>query len=237
MNEIRMTNEFAVKEVRSVYYGCCNADALSNRDLLILLLEPIIKDRSVSILVDQLLEKGLPSLADMSEFELGALLGLNEKQSLPLMALFEFTRRLNKHGFKQTATIRSPADAIEFLKDLRNYDREHFVILHLDTKNNVISRETISIGSLNLTIVHPREVFKSAIRRGAAFIIAAHNHPSGDSTPSSEDLNLTTGLQEAGELLGIELLDHIILGSFSDTSFLNMGYMVGRSNNTGYFTA
>lgn len=233
MNEYTVTNDFAVREVRSTFYNCCNPSALTNRDLLILLLEPLVQDRSVSVLVDQLLEKGISTLSDMSEFELGMLLGLNERQSLPLMALFEFSRRVNNTQSLDRSIIRSPQDAYEHVKDLKDYDREHFVILHLNTKNKVIGRETISIGSLDRAVVHPREVFKSAIRRGSAAIIAAHNHPSGDSSPSHEDIQLTERLQEAGELVGIELLDHIIIGTFSNTSLKERGLMKIGSSSEG----
>lgn len=233
MGEIRMTNEFAVREVRSTFYNCCNASALTNRDLLILLLEPIAKNRSVSVLVDQLLEIDLPTLADMSEFELGMLLGLEEKQSLLLMALFEFSRRVCHSTSKEIKTIRSHHDVIDLVKGMADYDREHFVIIHLDTKNKVIGKETISIGSLNRATVHPREVFKGAIRRGAASIIAVHNHPSGDSTPSPEDIQLTDRLREAGEIMGIEVLDHIIIGTFSNTSISQKGLMDGRKSARG----
>ncbi len=219
------TNAFAVREVKDTFYNCCNPGALSTRDLLILLLEPVVRDRSISVLVDQLLEKNLTDLADLSEFELGMLFELDEKQSLPLMALFEFTKRVRRSNSNARTIIRTPEDLYDLLEDLRDYDKEHFIILFLDTKNCVIGRETISIGSINQAIVHPREVFKAAIRRGASSIVAAHNHPSGDSTPSKEDIQVTKRLQEAGELIGISLLDHVIIGAFSNTSMKSRNLM------------
>jgi DNA repair protein RadC len=107
-------------------------------------------------------------------------------------------------------------------------DREHFVVLHLDGKNRVIAKETVSIGSLNQSIVHPREVFKVAVHNGSAAIICAHNHPTGDPKPSIEDKTVTKRLAEVGAFLGIPILDHIIIGdgryySFSESSDIEMG--------------
>jgi DNA repair protein RadC len=98
------------------------------------------------------------------------------------------------------------------MEDMRYYDREHFKCLYLNRKNQVISLETISIGGLANALVHPREVFKPAVKRSAAAVILIHNHPSGDPTPSKEDINITKRLIESGKLLGIEVLDHIIIG-------------------------
>lgn len=222
---ITETNQYAVREVRSSFYQTCNTNSLSTRDLLILILEPLVRDRSVSVLVDQILEKGLNYLASLSEFELSVLFGINEKQSLPIVALFEFSRRVHAVKKEEITIIRSPQDCYEYLEDLKFLDKEFFVLLFLDTKNKVIGRETISIGTINNALVHPREVFKAAIRRGAVSIIGAHNHPSGDSTPSKEDIELTKRLVEAGELIGIDLLDHVIIGSQSNTSLKERGLM------------
>lgn len=220
---ITETNKYAVREVRSSFYQTCNTNSLSTRDLLILILEPLVRDRSVSVLVDQILEKGISYLASLSEFELSVLFGIKEHQSLPIVALFEFSRRVHAVKKEEITVIRSPQDCYEYLNDLKFLDKEHFVLLFLDTKNKVIGRETVSIGTINQGLVHPREVFKAAIRRGAVSIIGAHNHPSGDSTPSPQDIELTKRLVEAGELLGIQLLDHIIIGSDSNTSLKERG--------------
>ncbi|WP_076316071.1 RadC family protein [Paenibacillus odorifer] len=222
---ITETNQYAVREVRSSFYQSCNTNSLSTRDLLILILEPLVTDRSVSVLVDQILEKGLSYLASLSEFELSVLFGINERQSLPIVALFEFSRRAHAVKKEEITIIRSPQDCYEYLEDLKFLDKEHFVLLFLDTKNKVIGRETISIGTINTALVHPREVFKAAIRRGAVSIIGAHNHPSGDGTPSKEDVELTKRLVEAGELIGIDLLDHVIIGSQSNTSMKERGLL------------
>lgn len=106
-----------------------------------------------------------------------------------------------------------------------NTDREHCVVLMLDVKHRIIGINTVSIGNLSGSLVHPREVFKPAILCNASCIILGHNHPSGDVTPSAEDKELTNKLKEAGEILGIKLLDHVIIGEASTCSFLGMGLL------------
>lgn len=116
--------------------------------------------------------------------------------------------------------VTSPQDiASQFMEYFRYLDREHFEILHLDTKNDFVAKELISIGSLNSSIVHPREVFKGAILNNSASIILLHNHPSGDVRPSKEDINITQRLIKSGEILGIKVLDHLILGDGTYLSF------------------
>ncbi|WP_138494368.1 JAB domain-containing protein [Paenibacillus pinistramenti] len=123
-------------------------------------------------------------------------------------------------------SIRSPQDAARLLRPLlQDADREHFLVVCLDTKNNVNSITTSHIGSLNASIVHPRECFKTAILSNAASIICAHNHPSGNTTPSPEDIQITTRLKEAGELLGIELLDHLIIAGNDFCSLKEGGFI------------
>lgn len=108
---------------------------------------------------------------------------------------------------------------------MKHLTQEHFIVLFLDTKNYIIGQKTIFIGSLNKAIVHPREVFKEAIKRSSASVICAHNHPSGDATPSQQDIQLTHRLYEAGELIGIRLLDHLIIGDNQFTSLKEKGYL------------
>lgn len=123
-------------------------------------------------------------------------------------------------------SIRSPEDGYKLLKQfLGNVDREHFVVVGLDTKNQPTCINTVSIGSLNSAIVHPREVMKLAILSNAASILVGHNHPSGIPQPSQEDIKVTQRLSEAGKLLGIDLIDHIILGDDSFVSLKEKGYV------------
>ena len=122
--------------------------------------------------------------------------------------------------------ILSPNGAYQMIKEqLEGLDREQFIIACLNTKNEPINITVVSVGSLNKAIVHPREVFKTAILSNAASVMAFHNHPSGDTTPSDQDIQLTHRLVEAGELLGIKLLDHLIIGDGSFTSLKEKGYL------------
>ena len=126
----------------------------------------------------------------------------------------------------QTRQILSPNDAYEMIKEqLEGLDREQFIIACLNTKNEPTNITVVSVGTLNKAIVHPREVFKTAILSNAASIMAFHNHPSGDTTLSDQDIQLTHRLIEAGELLGIKLLDHLIIGDGSFTSLKEKGYL------------
>ncbi|MBU3075692.1 RadC family protein [Clostridium estertheticum] len=120
--------------------------------------------------------------------------------------------------------ITSPSDAYNLFKEIfEGADREKLIVISLDTKNQPTTINVVSIGTLNTSLVHPREVFKSAILSNAASIILAHNHPSGDATPSGEDINITNRLRDAGKLLGIDLVDHIIIGFNSFVSLKEKG--------------
>jgi DNA repair protein RadC len=121
--------------------------------------------------------------------------------------------------------IDSPETAANHLSFIKNNEEESFVVLHLDTKNKVTKKETISTGTINSSIVHPREVFKSAIRESTASIILGHNHPSGIVDPSHEDIQTTRRLVDAGELLGIRVLDHIIVAGDKHLSLKERGHM------------
>ncbi len=122
-------------------------------------------------------------------------------------------RDKNYHGELESKKITSPTDMQDLLKSyFSGLDREHFIVVAVDARNNVIGINTVSIGSLNATVVHPREAFKYAILANAASVIFAHNHPSGESSPSPEDISITKRLQNAGEILGINVLDSLIFG-------------------------
>ncbi len=127
--------------------------------------------------------------------------------------------------FESSGAITSSAEVSARFHPLRRETREHFLALHVDSKNRLLCLDRISTGSLNASIVHPREVFKSCLLSSAAALILLHNHPSGDPTPSREDHEITTRLKEASELLGIRLLDHVIIGDPSHYSFADQGLL------------
>ena len=137
-----------------------------------------------------------------------------------LRAVTELGRRLSA---KKPRMFLKPRDVWEELRDVRAQKKEHFVVFFLDTRNQEIKREIVSIGTLNYNLVHPREVFEPAVRNLAASVIVAHNHPSGTMEPSDEDLSLTKRLTQAGKILGIEVLDHVIVGRDGFMSFKEKG--------------
>lgn len=164
-------------------------------------------------------------LAQASHAELTTIKGIGPVKAVELLASFELGRRVMKSSHERT-TIRLPRDVANLmLPEMKHLTQEHFVCLFLNTKNHVIGKQTIFVGSLDASIVHPREVFKEAIRRSSASIICLHNHPSGDPTPSREDIAVTRTLQEAGDLIGITLLDHVIIGDDSYVSLKEQGYI------------
>ncbi|AEI44970.1 RadC family protein [Paenibacillus mucilaginosus] len=210
---------------RMIHYG---AEALSNAELLAILLRTGTYQESAVHVAQRLLREsgGLRSLSDMSLEQMTSIKGIGSAKALQIRAGIELGRRMARSGLNETVTIRSPQDAANLLmEDLRYLQKEHFVCLFLNTKNHVIGRETLSMGSLNASIVHPREVFRSAIKRSSASIVCAHNHPSGDPTPSPEDIALTRRLAEAGEIVGIEVLDHLVIGDQRFVSLKELGYM------------
>ena len=135
--------------------------------------------------------------------------GLGKTKAGQILASLEIGRRFLQN--KKSELILSPQDVWNEMKDLRDSKKEHFVIFYLDTQNQIIKREIISVGTLNESLIHPREVFEPAVRYSTAQIIMAHNHPSGNLEPSPEDVAVSRRLIDAGNLLGIEVLDHIII--------------------------
>ena len=151
-------------------------------------------------------------VVDLDLGQLAKLDGISKPKARMLIAAFEFARRGLHRGLGVQPVISTPADSLHYLTDIKDQRREHFVTLYLNARNQVIHKELTSIGSLSSAIVHPREVFRPSVEVSAASVILAHNHPSGDVSPSQDDINLTRRLVQAGELLGIDVLDHIIVG-------------------------
>jgi DNA repair protein RadC len=210
---------------RMLQYG---SQALSNAELLAILLRTGTYSESAVTLAQRILSEcgDFRSLVDMSKDQLTQIKGIGNAKALQIQASIELGRRLARSTHNEAVTIRSPESVANLMREeLRYLQKEHFVCLFLNTKNHVIGQETLSMGSLNASIVHPREVFRAAIKRSSASIICVHNHPSGDPTPSPEDIQLTHRLVEAGSIIGIEVLDHIIIGDFKFVSLKEQGYM------------
>ncbi|MBE4908144.1 DNA repair protein RadC [Bacillus luteolus] len=201
---------------------------LSNQELLAILLRTGTKKESVLQLSNRLLNhfEGLRLLKDATVEEITAIKGIGQVKAVQIMASIELGRRIGRLQYEDRYVIRSPEDGAKYvMDDMRFLSQEHFVCLYLNTKNQVLHRQTIFIGSLNASIVHPREVYKEAFRRSAASIICIHNHPSGDPAPSREDIEVTKRLAECGKILGIELLDHLIIGEHKYVSLKEKGYV------------
>lgn len=162
-------------------------------------------------------------LANATFKELEKVHGLGPAKACEIVACFELGRRLLKD--KKATLILSPREVWEELKDIRNGKKEHFVVFFLDTQNQVVKREVVSVGTLNASLIHPREVFEPAIKHLASHVVVAHNHPSGSLEPSEEDMRVTQRLSQAGHLLGIELLDHVIVTEKSYSSFKEQGLL------------
>ena len=204
------------------------ANALSNAELLAILLRTGTVNESAVLLAQRILNEcgSLRNLVDMSVDQLTAIRGVGEAKALQILAGIELGRRIARTQQPEMPVIRSPQDAANLvMEDMRYLKQEHFAVLFLNTKNQVIAVETLSIGSLNASIVHPREVFRAAIRRSSASIICVHNHPSGDPTPSREDIQVTERLVEAGRIIGIDVLDHLIIGDQKFASLKEQGLM------------
>lgn len=169
----------------------------------------------------------LTELMNTSEHELTRIKGIGPAMARRILATLQLTQKINAPVYGQRYVIRSPKDVADLLiPEMKWLTQEHFVILTLNTKNILIgSPQTISIGSLNAAIVKPLDVFRIAIQRSAASIVCVHNHPSTDPTPSQEDRNVTALLVEAGRLMSIEVLDHVIIGGDSMYSMKENGLM------------
>lgn len=203
------------------------AESLSDQELLAILLRTGTRNMSALDLAEDILkEGGLTSLAQSSVEELRQARGMGLAKAAQLMAAVEISKRLARQSLGPKPVVRHPHDAAKLVMGEMAYlDREHFKVINLNTKNQVMVIDTVSVGSLNTSVVHPREVFKLPLKRSAASLILVHNHPSGDTTPSKEDLEITRRLSEAGSLLGVNIIDHLIIGRNNFLSMKEKGFI------------
>ncbi len=193
-------------------------EKLSDSELLAILLGTGKKDVNVVELSKKILKKFDNAGLAKADFKaLKNTFGLGAAKACEIISCFELGRRFLQN--KKSVLLLSPKDVWDELKGIRDHKKEHFVVFFLDSRNQEIKREIISIGSLNVNLVHPREVFEPAVRHLAAQIIVAHNHPSGDLRPSNSDLELTKRLKDAGDVMGIEISDHVIVTADNYFSF------------------
>jgi DNA repair protein RadC len=199
------------------------SEALSAQEILALILGRGVKGESVMATSQKLIIRfgNLKGVANASVEELTQIKGIGPAKAAQIKAALELSRRLET-DISETSQpmLKSPEDVAAVVRSqLKGKKKEHFLVLCLDTRNKLINCKPVSIGSLDTSIVHPREVFKEAVSSCAASVIFAHNHPSGDPEPSKEDIELTKRLAKAGEIIGIDVLDHIIV---CDRSYLSL---------------
>lgn len=213
MTRIKDLSPEEMPKERLIHSG---AQALSNTELLAILINTGSKGRSSLDIATTLLSqcKSLSALQNISLQELITFEGLGTSKSTTLLAAFELARRLNfKIDKNNSQMIKHPDQIAAMLYPQLQFEKqEHFVVFILNTKHQIIHQETLFKGTLNSAIIHPREVFKIALKYSAHAIIVAHNHPSGDPTPSSADIETTIRLAACGDTMGIQLLDHIVIG-------------------------
>jgi len=198
------------------------AEQLTDQELLAILLATGSKEGSAMDLAEQLLQRheGLSGLRTLSLAELMEQKGIGVAKATTIAAAIELGKRIHAGGGEYRPIITGSADAAKLMQGRMRYlDREQFQVMMLNHKKAVLGIETVSIGTLNSSLVHPREVFKQAIKRSASTVILAHNHPSGNCEPSEQDLQVTSRLKEVGQIVGIEVIDHIIIGEDSYYSF------------------
>ncbi|MEK7589059.1 MAG: DNA repair protein RadC [Patescibacteria group bacterium] len=193
---------------------------LKDSELLAILLRTGTKGKNVIEIASHILSKNSKKrLLQMTYQDLAQINGIDSGKATTLLAAFELAKRALEVNDTNLPVINGAKDSVAQLSEMRDLKKEHFVVLYLNAKDQLVHKETISMGTLNANLVHPREVFEPALKHSAAQIIAAHNHPSGDPKPSEDDLDVTKRLTDAGKMMGIEVMDHVIISKNSYFSF------------------
>jgi len=207
-------------------------ESLSDREVLALVLRTGTKEASAMDLSQSLLAGcgGLEALAKSSHSRLRVFPGVGPAKLASVVAAVEIGRRLATRQLKRGDLVQSPRDVhLHFQQRMRFMRKEHFMVLLLDSRNRVMSESQISQGTLTASLVHPREVFRPAVSAAAAAVVLVHNHPSGDPAPSAEDLRVTRRLVEAGEIVGIRVVDHVVVAEHGFYSFQENGQLTESS--------
>ncbi|MCR2045009.1 RadC family protein [Anaerosalibacter massiliensis] len=227
-NDLKENRDYTIKDMplserprEKLYkYG---VKSLSNAELVAVIIRTGSRSDTAIDLAQRLIsmdKRGIGYLSDASFEELISVKGIGKCKAAQIIAAIELGKRIGAQSGEDKVKVTSPVDIVDLImEEMRYFKKEHFRIAILDTKNHIITVEDISIGNLNSSIVHPREVYNIAIKRSANSIILIHNHPSGDPTPSREDIQITNRLIETGNIVGIKVLDHIIIGDNRYLSF------------------
>lgn len=228
MDDTKFMDNYTIKDLpemerpreKLIRYG---PEVLSNSELIAILIRTGSRNETSINLGEKILAldaRGLSYLRDCSLEELTQINGIGNSKAAQVLAAIEIGKRLSYEEGLSKMNINSPRSIANiFMDDMRYLQKEYFKVVLLDTKNQIISTEVISVGTLNASIVHPRDVFKVGIKKNANSMILLHNHPSGDPYPSKEDINVTDRLVEVGKIIGIKILDHIIIGDNRYISF------------------
>lgn len=203
-------------------------EALADHELLAIILRTGTRHKNVVALALEVLKSvdDLYMLRDITSQELMEIPGVGKVKAAEILAAIEFGKRITQSKQAKEGTVLSSGWVGDFLlKELSNLTQEHVMALYLNTKNEIVKKEIIFKGSLSSSVAHPREIFKGAVRYSAARIILAHNHPSGDTEPSEADMLFTKRIVDAGEMMGIEVLDHFIIGEDKYLSMQEYGMM------------
>jgi len=202
------------------------SEALSAQELLALIIGRGIPKKSVMNIAQELLAKfgNIRSISQASIEALSGIKGVGLAKAAQIKAAFELGRRQELEPEQKDYDIKNPQSVVKAIRSsIKDKAKEHFKLILLDNRNKIIDISTISIGTLNASLVHPREIFKEAIIHNSASVVLAHNHPSGDPEPSEEDIKITERLVESGKILGIEVIDHIVIGKTNFASFKERG--------------
>ena len=230
LEEIKMT-DLPLEERPRERFLKSGPDSLSNTELLAIILRTGRPQLSALSLSKMILQKtdGFQNLNDLTINELVEFPGIGNNKAIQVLASIELGSRIAKTSLMNTQenpVLIKPKDTFNLLGiEMKHLKQEHFVVLFLDVKQRLICKEIIFVGSVNMTVAHPREIFRRAIKHLATSIICAHNHPTGDLTPSPPDLLFTKQLAEAGELMNIPLIDHIIIGGDDYLSLKAIGHL------------
>ncbi len=203
-----------------IHYG---PQRLKQYELLAIILGSGSKNESVIDISKKAIKKILHSTVDPTLEMFLAIRGIGKVKASQILACIELGKRFISE--ETVAPILTPQEIWNDLKGIRKNKKEHFIVFYLDVRNRLIGKEIVSIGTLNASLVHPREVFEPAVRLLSAQIILSHNHPSGDKEPSDEDIKITKQLIQAGKILGIEILDHVIVSEEGYTSLREQGWV------------